>query len=211
MTGHARGELRRVPAAEQAPRHDVLLVDDGAAGRQAAPRPRPVRVLPLRRRHRRRRSATGAGRASGPPRSPTFGDRFFADLERGRSDDLVLKAVVHTVRAFDIDPEAFRRFLRSMTMDLTVERYETCDDLRGYMDGSAAVIGEMMLPILEPPDLAAATRPGPGPRRGVPADELPARHRRGPRPRPPVRAPGGPRAGSASTSPTGAARRSSSS
>jgi 15-cis-phytoene synthase len=81
-----------------------------------------------------------------------FGDRFFADLERGRSDDPVLKAVVHTVRAFDIDPEGFRRFLRSMTMDLTVESYETWDDLLDYMDGSAAVIGEMMLPILEPTD-----------------------------------------------------------
>ena len=34
-------------------------------------------------------------------------DRFFNDLERGHSDDLVLKAVVHTVRAFDIDPEGF--------------------------------------------------------------------------------------------------------
>jgi phytoene synthase len=79
-----------------------------------------------------------------------FGDRFFTDLAAGRSDDPVLKAVVHTVRAFDIDPECFRRFLRSMTMDLTVTRYDTWDDLRGYMDGSAAVIGEMMLPILEP-------------------------------------------------------------
>ncbi|MCU0260973.1 MAG: squalene/phytoene synthase family protein, partial [Ilumatobacteraceae bacterium] len=85
-----------------------------------------------------------------------FGERFFADLERGRSDDPVLKAVVHTVRAFDIDPGAFERFLRSMTMDLTVESYETWDDLLVYMDGSAAVIGEMMLPILEPTDLAAA-------------------------------------------------------
>jgi phytoene synthase len=79
-----------------------------------------------------------------------FGDRFFADLRAGRSDDPVLKAVVHTVRAFDIDPDAFRRFLRSMAMDLTVERYATFDDLLDYMDGSAAVIGEMMLPILEP-------------------------------------------------------------
>jgi phytoene synthase len=79
-----------------------------------------------------------------------FGDRFFADLEVGRSDDPVLKAVVHTVRAFDIDPDCFRRFLRSMAMDLTVTGYATWDDLRGYMDGSAAVIGEMMLPILEP-------------------------------------------------------------
>ncbi len=79
-----------------------------------------------------------------------FGDRFFADLADGRSDDPVLKAVVHTVRAFDIDPDCFRRFLRSMAMDLTVTGYATWDDLLIYMDGSAAVIGEMMLPILEP-------------------------------------------------------------
>jgi phytoene synthase len=79
-----------------------------------------------------------------------FGDRFFVDLAAGRSDDPVLKAVVHTVRAFDIDHDCFRRFLRSMAMDLTVTAYETFDDLLGYMDGSAAVIGEMMLPILEP-------------------------------------------------------------
>lgn len=79
-----------------------------------------------------------------------FGDRFFTDLAAGRSDDPVLKALVHTVRAFDIDTDAFRRFLRSMTMDLTVESYDTWHDLLNYMDGSAAVIGEMMLPILEP-------------------------------------------------------------
>ncbi len=84
-----------------------------------------------------------------------LGDRFFSDLERGDSDDEVLKAVVHTVNAFDLNPDCFRRFLRSMTMDLTVERYETFDDLLDYMDGSAAVIGEMMLPILEPTSAAA--------------------------------------------------------
>ncbi|MSO87502.1 MAG: phytoene/squalene synthase family protein [Acidimicrobiia bacterium] len=79
-----------------------------------------------------------------------FGDRFFADLAAGASVDPVLKAVVHTVRAFDIDTNCFRRFLRSMAMDLTVAGYATWDDLLVYMDGSAAVIGEMMLPILEP-------------------------------------------------------------
>lgn len=79
-----------------------------------------------------------------------FGDRFFVDLSQGTSDDAVLKAVVHTVKAFDIDPDCFRRFLRSMAMDFTVETYETFEDLLDYMDGSAAVIGEMMLPILEP-------------------------------------------------------------
>ncbi len=77
-------------------------------------------------------------------------DRFFEDLAAGRSDDPVLKAVVHTVRAFDIDPDCFRRFLRSMTMDLSVATYRSFDDLLDYMDGSAAVIGELMLPILEP-------------------------------------------------------------
>jgi phytoene synthase len=43
-----------------------------------------------------------------------------------------------------------------MTMDLTVTTYETFADLEDYMDGSAAVIGEMMLPILEPADPDAA-------------------------------------------------------
>jgi len=84
-----------------------------------------------------------------------LGDRLFADLETGRSDDLVLKAVVHTMRAFDHDPACFRRFLDSMAMDLSVTEYATWDDLLVYMDGSAAVIGEMMLPILEPLDPAA--------------------------------------------------------
>ncbi|HUF85737.1 MAG TPA: phytoene/squalene synthase family protein [Acidimicrobiia bacterium] len=84
-----------------------------------------------------------------------FGDRFFTDLDTGDSDDEVLKAVVHTVRVFRIDPDCFRRFLRSMAMDLTVATYETFDDLLDYMDGSAAVIGEMMLPILEPTSPAA--------------------------------------------------------
>jgi phytoene synthase len=37
-----------------------------------------------------------------------------------------------------------------MAMDFTCETYETFEDLLDYMDGSAAVIGEMMIPILEP-------------------------------------------------------------
>ena len=88
-----------------------------------------------------------------------YGDRFFADLAAGRSDHPVLRAVVHTVRAYGHDPDMFRRFLASMAMDLSVDRYATWDDLLAYMDGSAAVIGEMMLPILEPPDPAAALGP----------------------------------------------------
>ena len=88
-----------------------------------------------------------------------YGDRFFTDLDAGRSDHPVLRAVVHTVRAYGHDPEVFRRFLASMAMDLSVDRYATWDDLLVYMDGSAAVIGEMMLPILEPRDPDAALGP----------------------------------------------------
>ncbi len=80
-------------------------------------------------------------------------------LERGASDHPVLKAVVFTARAYQLPDEAFRRFFAAMRADLTVTRYRTYDELLGYMDGSAAVIGELMLPILEPAD-AAGARPG---------------------------------------------------
>lgn len=80
-----------------------------------------------------------------------FGRRFRDDLAAGWSDHPVLAAVVATVREVGIPEECFDRFLRSMTMDLTVSGYPTWDDLSAYMDGSAAVIGEMMLPVLGPP------------------------------------------------------------
>ena len=84
-----------------------------------------------------------------------FGDALREAIDEGRADDAVLHAVAHTTRAFAIDPACYGRFLRSMTMDLTVDSYETWDDLLVYTDGSAAVIGEMMLPILEPSSSAA--------------------------------------------------------
>ena len=79
-------------------------------------------LLPPRRRHRRR------------PRRPVAVEVREKALRRLRRPVLrrprrrrtpttrCSKAVVHTVRAFDIDPECFRRFLRSMAMDLTVDR-----------------------------------------------------------------------------------------
>jgi phytoene synthase len=79
-----------------------------------------------------------------------WGDRFFADLERGGSEDAVCRAVVDTVRRWDIPVEHFEAFLHSMAMDLTVRDYATYDDLYEYVYGSAAVIGLQMVPILEP-------------------------------------------------------------
>jgi len=85
----------------------------------------------------------------------TFGDRFLSDLRRGRSSHPVLAAVVDTAVRYSIPASSFERFLASMAMDFTVASYETFDALCGYMDGSAAVIGEMMLPLLEPSTPAA--------------------------------------------------------
>ncbi|GAT65836.1 phytoene synthase [Planomonospora sphaerica] len=73
--------------------------------------------------------------------------------------DPVLPAFAQTVRCFGIAHGDVEAFLESMRADLTVTRYDTYDDLLGYMEGSAAVIGTMMLPVLEPlPGMAERAR-----------------------------------------------------
>ena len=82
----------------------------------------------------------------------TWGEAFMADVQSGESNDPVCRAVVHTVRRWEIPLDLFDAFLHSMTMDLTVTEYKTFNDLYEYVYGSAAVIGLQMLPILEPSD-----------------------------------------------------------
>jgi phytoene synthase len=60
----------------------------------------------------------------------------------------VLAATWHTMRTFGLEPELLQEFLDAMVMDLTVCRYATWEELRGYTRGSAAVIGELMAPLL---------------------------------------------------------------
>ena len=64
--------------------------------------------------------------------------------------DPVVAATAHTAARFDLDLSLFSDFLASMRQDIDTTRYETFEDLRGYMWGSAAVIGLMMLPLLGP-------------------------------------------------------------
>ncbi len=84
-----------------------------------------------------------------------WGDRVLRDLQRGSSDDLVASALIDTVNRFAIPHEYFEAFLHSMTMDLTIQEYETFDDLMEYIYGSAAVIGLEMAPILGFTDVSA--------------------------------------------------------
>ena len=116
-------------------------------------------------------------------------DALTADLEAALDGapaaHPVLAALADTARRYDIDRRHFADFMVSMRMDTTVTEYATFDDLAVYVHGSAAVIGLQMLPILGTRGAAgggrAACRRARG---GVPAHELPARRRGGPRPRP---------------------------
>ena len=88
-------------------------------------------------------------------RLEALAEEFRSSLAAGGSTDPVMAAVVHTVITCRIPQEYFDRFFGAMAMDLTTTSYETWEDLRTYMEGSAAVIGEMMLPVLEPIGTAA--------------------------------------------------------
>jgi phytoene synthase len=80
----------------------------------------------------------------------TWGNGVLADLKKGSSQDHVGRALIDTVNRFAIPHEHFEAFLHSMTMDLTVQEYESYEDLLEYVYGSAAVIGLQMVPILGP-------------------------------------------------------------
>jgi len=84
-----------------------------------------------------------------------WGKKILNDLKAGTSNDAIGRALIDTVSKFKIPHEYFEAFLHSMTMDLTVQEYETYDDLLEYVYGSAAVIGLEMVPVLGYSDLAA--------------------------------------------------------
>ncbi|MBK8756903.1 MAG: phytoene/squalene synthase family protein [Actinomycetales bacterium] len=99
-----------------------------------------------------------------------FRDRFDRAVERARSGHVespaqggaasareaaVLAAAAATTVELGLTTEPFDRFFGAMAMDLDTTHYATWADLCGYMEGSAAVIGELMLPVLRPRSAAA--------------------------------------------------------
>lgn len=75
-------------------------------------------------------------------------DALETGLRDGRSREPVVLALADTARRYGIEHAHFRDFMAAMRADLTVTDYPTYADLRGYMHGSAAVIGLQMLPVL---------------------------------------------------------------
>ena len=95
-------------------------------------------------------------RGTAGERLAAFRTQFFAALNRGSADEPVMAAIVDSLRRRRTEPECFERFFDAMASDLTRTSWATWEELRdGYMEGSAAVIGEMMLPVLEPYSPAA--------------------------------------------------------
>jgi 15-cis-phytoene synthase len=87
-----------------------------------------------------------------------WASEFYAAVEgREAPAGPVLLAVRHTIATFSLPLADFDAFFTSMRMDLHVRGYADYQALLEYMEGSAAVIGTMMLPILLAPD------DGPGP------------------------------------------------
>jgi phytoene synthase len=101
----------------------------------------------------------GDGQIERAARLREWDARFAAALAGAPVDDPVLPAVLHTIEVFGLERADFAAFLRSMEMDLTVTEYDTYDDLLEYMEGSAAAIGTMMLPILGASNPADAREP----------------------------------------------------
>lgn len=77
-----------------------------------------------------------------------WGEGVISDIKSGKSDDVIGRALVDTVKRFDIPIQYFQAFLHSMAMDLTITEYQEYEDLQEYVYGSAAVIGLQMVSVL---------------------------------------------------------------
>jgi 15-cis-phytoene synthase len=74
-----------------------------------------------------------------------FSEDTFQAIEEGISLNPILNNFQATVNKYKIDRELIELFLRSMEMDLTKKVYETTDEYKEYILGSADVVGLMCL------------------------------------------------------------------
>lgn len=88
-----------------------------------------------------------------------FRSRYEEAWRTGGSADRVLRAFTFTASRFGIEKAWTDAFLDAMQSDLSVARYETFEDLRRYVYGSAEVVGLMMARVLGvPPEGLRAAR-----------------------------------------------------
>ena len=85
-------------------------------------------------------------------RETALGNRDPDDTEEGA----VLAAFRDLAETHDISDEEINVFIDAMEMDIAQARYETFEDLREYMRGSAVAVGNMMTTVMDPPNQEAA-------------------------------------------------------
>ncbi|WP_248896210.1 phytoene/squalene synthase family protein [Haloplanus halobius] len=73
-----------------------------------------------------------------------------AALDEEPTDDPVLAAFADLRERHGIDDADVHTFVDAMLTDVTKSRYETFDELRAYMDGSASAVGRMMTDVMAP-------------------------------------------------------------
>ncbi|GAA3432934.1 phytoene/squalene synthase family protein [Kutzneria kofuensis] len=75
-------------------------------------------------------------------------DRIVADLKAGDTSDDIGRALLHTMRTWDIPVHLVEAFLDAMASDLVVASYETYADLEVYMHGAAGTLALEIAPVL---------------------------------------------------------------
>ena len=68
------------------------------------------------------------------------------------TDDPVLSAFSEMRERHGIDDDDVHAFVDAMLTDVTKDRYASYEELRAYMDGSAAAVGRMMTAVMDPDD-----------------------------------------------------------
>ncbi len=81
----------------------------------------------------------------------TLFQRFEEDLENALNDRISLNPILnsfqHTVHAYGIDKELIDSFMQSMRLDLSKSVYQTEEEYKQYIYGSADVVGLMCLKV----------------------------------------------------------------
>lgn len=89
--------------------------------------------------------------ATASQRLEAFEARFFRAWEDRADGHPLMDTIIETTHRLRLPRDCFERFFGAMRLDLVRTSWSSWAELRdGYMEGSAAVVGEMMLPVLEP-------------------------------------------------------------
>jgi len=76
-----------------------------------------------------------------------FEKELYLSLDQGISLNPILNSFQHTVNTYSIDRELIAAFMKSMRWDLDKKVYDTEEDYKAYIYGSADVVGLMCLKV----------------------------------------------------------------